>query len=221
MDTQQLQERIVQLQNGDDRERRAASYALGKSNDPMAVRALMSAFNDTDGSVRQNALMGLRAAGTAEATEFLAAHGLAQAEEAELNRPVVPTASTGRRFSNWLIDQFVLVLVAAFAIDPLVTAVFGPQLLQDAIFAFVWSNIELAVYYFVFEWAFQRTPAKFITGTKVIRMDGSKPDAVTILKRSLTRLVPFEPISMYTGKDLGQKGTWWHDRWTRTRVVRM
>lgn len=221
MDTQQVQERIVQLQNGDDRERRAASYALSKCNDPMAVRALMSAFNDSDSSVRQNALMGLQAAATPEATEFLARRGLAQTREAELNTPVVPTASTGRRFSNWLIDQIVFLLITAFAIDPLVTAVFGPQLLQDTILALVWSSIELAAYYFVFEWAFQRTPAKFITGTKVILLDGSKPDAVTILKRSLTRLVPFEPVSMYTGKDAGEKGTWWHDRWTGTRVVRM
>lgn len=69
-------------------------------------------------------------------------------------------------------------------------------------------------YYFVFESIFQRTFGKFITGTKVITATGGKPDIATIAKRSLIRLIPFEPFSF-----LGPKVCGWHDKWTGTFVV--
>lgn len=105
-------------------------------------------------------------------------------------------------------------------ITPLAILIFG-----RSTFSNFWTGYFLALlvqflYYFGFEAAFQKTPGKFITGTKVIMADGEKPGLGSIAKRTLIRLVPFEVISMYTGKSLSEKGTWWHDRWAATRVVR-
>ncbi len=68
-----LQQLINDLRNGDDRKRRAASYRLGKFKDPAAVAALIAAADDKDDSVRRNVADGLRAIGTQEALDFLAA----------------------------------------------------------------------------------------------------------------------------------------------------
>ncbi len=71
MNSQQLQKLITDLQTGNERQRRAASYQLGKSKDPLAVPALIEAYTDPDISVHQNVLDGLKTIGTPEALEFL------------------------------------------------------------------------------------------------------------------------------------------------------
>ena len=65
---------LSELQNGDDRQRRAASYRLGKSRDPDVVPYLIKAYNDPDPTVRRNVIDGLRqmaTLGTYEASCFL------------------------------------------------------------------------------------------------------------------------------------------------------
>ncbi len=71
------------------------------------------------------------------------------------------------------------------------------------------------IYYFFFESNFKRTPGKFITKTKVLDICGAKPTKVQIMQRSLSRLVPFEPLSGFGTK----KWSGWHDRWSSTMVV--
>lgn len=68
---QKLQELISELQNGNDRQRRASSYKLSKYKDPVVVPALIRAYSDTDASVRRNASDGLCAIGTQDALDFL------------------------------------------------------------------------------------------------------------------------------------------------------
>ncbi|MBI5950574.1 MAG: HEAT repeat domain-containing protein [Chloroflexi bacterium] len=67
---------VMELQQGNDRQRRAASYKLGKLKSPEAVTALIGAYNDTDGTVRLNVINGLRTIGTQEALDFLKSHNL-------------------------------------------------------------------------------------------------------------------------------------------------
>jgi uncharacterized RDD family membrane protein YckC len=123
-------------------------------------------------------------------------------------------ASTGKRFANLVIDTILcqifttILLIIPFIIIGMVR----PEILRTPILDWVFSLLLYFIYYFVFEGLFQRTPAKFITGTKVIKTDGSKPDAATVAKRTLSRLVPFEIFSR-------SEGTWWHDRWADTLVV--
>jgi len=71
MENQGLEKLLSALQTGNAHQRRAASYKLGKSKNPMVVSALINAYNDTDGSVRQNVISGLRNIGSKEALDFL------------------------------------------------------------------------------------------------------------------------------------------------------
>ena len=61
---------------------------------------------------------------------------------------------------------------------------------------------------------FQKTLSKFITKTKVVRLDGSKPTKSNILIRTFCRLIPFEIFSFLFPK----KGCF-HDRLSNTMVV--
>ena len=72
------QELVAQLQGGNDRQRRAASYKLSKYNDPSVVSILIKAYDDTDLTVKQNALSGLHNIGTKEALEFLDSHQISR-----------------------------------------------------------------------------------------------------------------------------------------------
>ena len=75
--TEQL---ISELQNGNARERRIASYKISKSNDPQAVFWLIKAYQDEDSSVRQNAIDGLKKIGSEEALVFLNTQNLSTPE---------------------------------------------------------------------------------------------------------------------------------------------
>lgn len=132
----------------------------------------------------------------------------------QAGQEVVQAVSTGRRFANFIIDIILFRITATLLIMFFADTDFIQGLAENAVADWLFGIFLLFLYYFIFETAFQRTPAKFMTGTKVVMQDGSKPDAATIVKRTLSRFVPFEPFS-------GSEGTWWHDRWTKTRVVKI
>jgi type II secretory pathway pseudopilin PulG len=75
--------------------------------------------------------------------------------------------------------------------------------------------ISNVLYYLFFESLFQRTPGKFVTGTKVIMQDGTTPDFMHILGRSAARYIPFEALSfLFNDHPVG-----WHDYLSGTMVV--
>ncbi len=132
------------------------------------------------------------------------------------------TVGKSRRFANFIIDALALYLFSLTA--GMVLGVFlaffwfeGLMMLETApwwvsqLISFVFGMI----YYILFETITGRTPGKYITGTRVICEDGSKPEFNTILLRSLIRFIPLEPFSF-----LGSQPTGWHDNWTKTLVVR-
>lgn len=68
------------------------------------------------------------------------------------------------------------------------------------------SGIAL-VYYFLFETIWGRTPAKYITGTKIILPgEQTKPGVYSCLFRTLGRFIPFEVFSFFSSHPVG-----WHD----------
>ncbi|WP_297333719.1 RDD family protein [Flavobacterium sp.] len=130
-------------------------------------------------------------------------------------------ASSGKRFANLLLDW---VVVYAFS---LLTGVFlgllsllgidGPLIWLSQADGF--DNLVVTVliwtfYYSITESIFSRSIGKFITGTKVVMQDGSKPSAGVIILRSFCRLIPFEAFSF-----LGSPPRGWHDSLTETYVV--
>ena len=134
--------------------------------------------------------------------------------EKKLGYEEIVLVTWSRRLANFIIDLILCQIAYIFLLVIFVNmdeySVTGTHGFSANI---IWILLVF-FYYFLFETAFQRTPAKFLTGTKVVMIDGSKPTAGTITKRTLSRFVPFEVLS-------GSNGTWWHDRWTLTRVVKI
>ena len=64
---------------------------------------------------------------------------------------------------------------------------------------------------------FGKSPAKFLTGTTVVSVDGSKPNFGSIVLRSLCRLVPFDQLSILIGKN----DYCWHNSWSQIEAVRI
>jgi hypothetical protein len=140
-------------------------------------------------------------------------------EEQPVQRTNQQVATTGRRFANFVIDSILYQIGMFVLINPLVRLISGDLIYRNFWSGYLFALLMQFVYYFAFEATLQKTPGKFITGAMVVMVDGSKPDSITIAKRTLIRLVPFEAISMYTGQEMENKETWWHDRWTTTRVT--
>jgi len=77
------------------------------------------------------------------------------------------------------------------------------------------TGVILAFLYFGLESLTNgRSIGKYITKTKVVLEDGSNPDSTDYLKRSFSRIIPFEAFSF-----LGSEGRGWHDTISKTYVV--
>jgi uncharacterized RDD family membrane protein YckC len=127
----------------------------------------------------------------------------------------LPDAGLGARFLNLLIDTFLSRIVATiFAVA--VVRVFGPGD-AAAVLSVVLVLGGMFGYYVLCEGAFGWTVGKLITGTRVIRIDGRKPNVPQILGRTFARFIPFEPFSVL----FGRSNSGWHDSLSGTRVVKV
>lgn len=131
-------------------------------------------------------------------------------------------ASKGLRFANFIVDYIVQIVIGAgigFVIG-VVSELTGNYGLVDFFFnsgrlmEFIFGYIILLIYYTTMETLTGRSLGKFITKTKVVIYDGSKPTFNEILVRSLCRLIPLEHFSF-----LGEDGKGWHDSISKTYVV--
>jgi len=127
----------------------------------------------------------------------------------------LPTAGLGARFLNFLIDgiiaRFVLVAILGAALQSVGPGERAGLLTLPVLLA------GMLGYYVVLEAAFGWTLGKLITGTRVVRFDGSKPRVPQIIGRTFARYIPFEPFSLLFGSE--RQG--WHDSLSGTRVVRV
>ncbi|WP_445354558.1 RDD family protein [Microbulbifer sp. EKSA008] len=123
-------------------------------------------------------------------------------------------ASTTKRFINLMIDTGVYYLVAVVLM--VVVAQLGVGHIFLGAGASVFAIVVMVLYDFLPEYFFGKTPAKFITRTKVVNLEGGKITMGQALGRSLIRLVPFEPFS-FLGRSGSTRG--WHDSWSKTRVI--
>ncbi len=123
------------------------------------------------------------------------------------------TSST-MRFTNFIIDFVVFIVL-----------VLAGSLSLDSVFVTTDSNLILGIGYFMMflifmayyglsEFYFQKTAGKYVTKTIVVTKDGKKPDATTIIIRTLCRLIPFDRLSFLITKN------GFHDRFSGTRVIR-
>ncbi len=117
-------------------------------------------------------------------------------------------ASQGQRFANLLVD-YLCYFVVCFVLGGVLGVVGKPELAS-----FISWPVMIG-YYVFFEGVFSATPGKMVTRTRVVGVDGGKASFGQVLGRTLLRFVPFEAFSF-----LGT-GSGWHDRWSKTRVVRV
>lgn len=137
-------------------------------------------------------------------------------------------ASTGQRFLNYIIDgvamQYGLSFATGMVIARIIIAI-SPDTAYDMfvtrqnsweiLFSFyLVSILNFLIYYTFCEKVFKgRTLGKLITGTKAVQEDGKELTFKKALLRTLSRIVPFEPLSAFGGDP-------WHDTWTKTIVIK-
>lgn len=127
-------------------------------------------------------------------------------------------AHVSLRLVNFLLDAFFIGLIGFVfhLFSSLLVALLTPftqiQIVSSALLEII-NFILVLGYGLFFEAIWQKTPAKWITKTKVVSNDGSKPKFWRIVGRSLARFIPFEPFS-YLFSPVG-----WHDSLSNTLVV--
>lgn len=138
-------------------------------------------------------------------------------------------ASVGQRFLNFLIDSLLMRFAMTSLVGLLINLILqsisadalyelSRSLLDNAMVMFLFSYLivalEYMIYYTFCEKVFKgRTLGKLITGTRALRTDGGELTFANAFLRSLSRLVPFEVFSAFSGYP-------WHDTWTRTMVIK-
>ena len=120
-------------------------------------------------------------------------------------------ADSGKRFLNLLVDMIITILI----FYPMFEAVIytHTQYFASRPYMLLASSIRLIIYYTFYEAVLGATPGKLLTETRVLNEDGTKPSFGSILTRTLSRLVPFEPFSFFANDG-------WHDKWSDTIVVK-
>ena len=151
------------------------------------------------------------------------------------NSPVTTTvfpASVWRRFFDYVLDAFIFIPLFRFIIllviglgggllgsvlhQPFISITMVKMVNTPLIGIVIWLG-ALFAYYIFFESLLGKTIGKSITGTKVVRTDGTKPHFWQICGRTLARFIPFEAFSFVAYGRFPTKG--WHDRLSGTLVV--
>ncbi|MEW4923395.1 RDD family protein [Algibacter sp. 2305UL17-15] len=137
-------------------------------------------------------------------------------------------ATKGNRFAHYIVDFIIILLVFwgiiigfvflfySFAEDTSsVDSFLSDMENTNAFLDRIITAVIFSLFYFAIEFLTKgRSIGKYITKTKVVLEDGSAPSANDYLKRSFSRMIPFEPFSF-----LGAEGRGWHDTISKTYVV--
>jgi uncharacterized RDD family membrane protein YckC len=136
-------------------------------------------------------------------------------------------AGQGKRFINFILDQIFTSTIAAgvgfmfglaYAMsreNPAAPMPPAEELRLQLMGNFL-GLIVTIIYFITLETICQRSLAKFITGTRVVRNDGGVPTVGQIVGRTFARFIPFEVFSFFghNGYPIG-----WHDSLSKTKVV--
>jgi hypothetical protein len=115
-------------------------------------------------------------------------------------------ASTISRILNFCIDVFLYFILCKSSFKVLETI----GIITDI----KWFSIVFYIlYYFTSEYFFGKSPAKWITKTKVELLNKQSSRVILILIRSIVRLMPIDLLSyLFTKRGF-------HDRWSHTQTV--
>ena len=123
---------------------------------------------------------------------------------------------SGIRFVNFIID--IIAWIALTFIISFIIGFFVPVTTENegflTFFAYALFIGTFVAYYAIMEIKFQKTIGKFVTKTKVVKMNGERPTDGDIIARSFCRLIPFDRLSFLFVKN----GI--HDFLSKTKVVK-
>lgn len=130
-------------------------------------------------------------------------------------------ASTPIRFVNHILDMIifnVMMLVILVGVGLVLSSRGQEQWFYsavdklDGVAGSFYTLLFYLLYYSVFETLYGKSPAKFLTKTRVVDHRGETPGWLDICGRSLCRVIPFDALSFLFGQN-------WHDRFSKTSVV--
>ena len=123
------------------------------------------------------------------------------------------TVSSLIRFVHFIIDTIVW-FILAFILASILDILFNTSEEFVMLIGYLILFVTFIGYYYIMEVRFQKTVAKFITKTKVVTNNGSKPSKSDILIRTFCRFVPLDHFSyLFTRNGF-------HDRFSSTRIIK-
>ncbi len=144
-----------------------------------------------------------------------------ESEENENNNYSNVIASKSKRLTNYIIDILIIFIMYGildtifyYLANNASTNMNLYNKSHDSILGYFNIQILVIFYYFILEITTGRTIGKLFTKTKVLNLYGDKPSFDEILKRTFSRIIPFDNISF-----LGKYSVGWHDSISKTKVV--
>lgn len=118
------------------------------------------------------------------------------------------------RFVNFAID-FILVFILYVMIVPTLESFLSlVSRVELSIYRIGSLILFIALYYIPFEYNTQKTLGKIITKTKVVTLEGNKPELMDIVSRTFCRLIPFDRFSFFFSRN------GFHDAISGTKVIK-
>jgi hypothetical protein len=118
------------------------------------------------------------------------------------------------RFIHFIVDTIafvILTMILAFILGLFINPT--DQTLMTLMVYLMFAAGFFAYYVFM-ETKFQKTIGKFITKTKVVNKNGTRPEVGDIVRRTFCRLIPFDRISFLFTKN------GFHDRLSDTTIIK-
>ena len=119
------------------------------------------------------------------------------------------------RLVNFIVDTLVwliLYFTIAYFLDQYIVRF--NSFLVNYVYSICLGLLTYLAYYMVMEFYFHKTLGKFITRTKVVSIDATKVSLKSIIKRSLSRLIPIDAL-YYIFSHNGL-----HDNLSRTKLIK-
>lgn len=122
-------------------------------------------------------------------------------------------ASRGQRAIHWIVDTTLIIFILSSFVPFFYMMDKLEEVVGNRMTLFIFFFLARLIYYPLFETLFNATPGKFLTRTRVLRDTDATPDFINILGRTLSRYIPFDPVSFFSPRG-------WHDSVSHTKVVK-
>ena len=116
------------------------------------------------------------------------------------------------RLVNFVVD-FVIIFIIYFLAIPSLDRLIYASKAGFTLYRLASLILFIALYYIPFEYKTQKTLGKIITKTKVVTLQGNKPELMDIVSRTFCRLIPFDRFSFLFSRN------GFHDAISKTKVI--